>query len=478
LITQYYYSIDSLLDCKRVALVYSPYFNKAKMSEYVIGRGMFDYETVIVANEDGILESDIIDIPGYDDFMFNTILVLNETSDIVAFVRMDSPIKPSLYSTKKITVTFEYDVETHFKGGLVLTMDYHSHISNEAEAHKQLLSVNDRGDKVAMCKDDIYFVETARNPYYADLSEFAAASDGLLKYSGNLFYKSGGATYRLDGNAFRYSGNNPLGFVTLDGDVQALVYHDGGKIWVSLESGDQAVLMSGVRRDQVEAVLVDCIIVNGNSENYPAPGRNMYRVSDLYGGEVIPLPLDASLRYVADAVTSRSMFYYLTSGYRINLETMSHELRRIMDGVMIDNEEQPGELVSATDGLLVYKVQGGFLLCSCQAITNGGAFTDRFLCDCDSVCVLSNSAVLLIKTSEDGSEAWQMAELVNEGNDFRWEVTYFGQRNGMYALFPAMYRIARRRSSTPKTLMATGLSYRGLQYAFAESTAGKQLISI
>jgi hypothetical protein len=236
--------------------------------------------------------------------------------------------------------------------------------------------------------------------------------------------------------------------------------------------------MAGVQREQIESVLVDCVIVNGDSSNHPAPGRNMFRISDLQNGESVPLPLAPGLKCISDAVSSQSMFYYLSSGFRIDLETISQGLRRIMDGVLIDNEEQPGELVAATDGLLVYKTGRGFLLCSCQAITNGGAFTDRFLCDCDSVCVLSNSAVLLIKADGMGAEAWQMAELVNEGNDFRWEVTYFGQRNNEWALFPAMYRIARRRSSTPKSIMATGLSYKGLKYAYMESVAGKQLISI
>jgi len=479
-ITQYYYSIDSLFDCKRVALIYSPYLlQKENMPGYVVGQGMFAYETVITADENGVLSTDIIDVPDYDDFEFNNVLVLNETNNTVAFIRMDSPIKPAKYGTRKITVTFEYDVETYFKGGLVLTLDYHSHIGNERNVHKHLLSSEYRGDKVAMCKDDIYFIETDRNPYYAGLQEFAAASEGMMKYAGDLFYKHGGTTYKLGGNAFTYEGDDILGFVTLEGGVQALSYYYDGKVWAKTEDPDPAVLLSGIRRDKIEAVLDDAVIIHGDGNSFPAPGRNMYRVVDLQAGDMEPLPIADTIKYVTDAVTSRSMFYCVKDGNSINLEATSPELKRILEGLLIDSEEQPGELVAATDGLVVYRMSKGFLLCSCQSVVNGGDYPDRFLCECDDVCVLSNRAVLLIKKVHGTeTEVWQVAELVNEGNEFRWDVSYFGQRSPSGCLFPSIYKIARRRTSTPMTDVAAHVSYKGLRYGFAHDGTRKQLISI
>ena len=480
MITQYYYSIDCLFNPRRVALVYSPYMlHRDRMLEYTVGQGVFDYEAVIVANEEGVLTIRTSTIPDYDEFKFNTVLVLNEMYDTVAFVRLDSTIMPSKYNTERITVSFEYNVETFVKTGLVLTMDYHSHIANESVVHKHLLSANGSAGKMALCKDDIYFVVTDRNPYYASLDEFSAATDGMLKYSGCLYYKKGGTTYRLDGNAFTCQGE-PIGFVTLPSSSQALVYYNGGCLNTVTTDGSVNELISGVLREQIEAVLDDCVIISGDSNGSPGEGRNIYRIADLLAGTVAPMPVDAGLRYVSDAVTARSLYYRVKKGGKIDPRAISQELKRILDGVLIDNEEHPGALVAATEGLVVYQTSKGFLLCSCQSITNGGA-PDRFLCECDSVCVLSNSAVLLMKTVREGSkvtEVWQMAELVNEGNDFSWVVTYFGYRNESGCLFPAIYKIARNRSATPLSDIMPGLSYKGMQYARVVSGQMSRLISI
>ena len=470
--TQYYYSIDDILDVKSVALVYSGILEKSKIPQYAVGVGMFENELKIDANEDGIIETVIEGMPGYEDFKFNNILILDESSSVRAFVSL-STIDVSEMGVKKITVVFEYDVKAGAKT-LSMSLDYSSHISDDIHAHKHLLSKGRRGDRFALTKADVSRHETSlRNPYYASMTAFLDpyTREGYLKYSGNLYVKNGSSVSMVQGNSFFVGHGEPKGFVAVDGE-QAVVCQWNNSITLGkqmLEDGGYgqsvSVDMHGMTIDGVSASLMLMTRGGGREARLYSPG-DVWNYGSLDDAPYIPVKGNTKL--IPDFVTGAPMLYSLDKNGYIDWEYSSESLRRTLESTLVGADGQPGVLIAATEGLSIYDDGGTPVLCADMSISNR-PFSNRFKAEgFDKVMPVSARAVLLRKTGTGQIRTWMLAELIRSDearDEYRWATADFGREGQSQSFFPSIYKLARRRETTPYTQLAFGLSYKGLLYS-------------
>lgn len=474
MVTKYYYSADDVLDVKSVALIYSGRrLDETMIPQYAAGVGMFDKELRIDADEDGIISSVIDGMPDYDSFKFNNILVLDDSYAAKAFVELNSTIQVAEMGIKKITVVFEYDVKTGARS-LSLSLNYAPHIGDEANAHKKLLSKGRRGERCALVKSDVSGAEPSeRSPYYASLDAFADrfVKEGYLKYSGDLYYKDGSSISCIRGNSFAIHGE-PKGFVEVGGEpaVACVDATDpmGPVLYIhkqSLQDGSPGAFVSAsLGGMSVVGVSRSLIAVRCGSQVRlydPEYIWNNHSLSDDH-----PLTVKNGTTLIADAVTGDPMLYTLSSGNRIDWGASSSSLRRILDSTMLGSDDQPGALTSATEGLAVYNCDGTPMLCSGQAISNP-PYSNRFLASgYDKAVPMSAGAVFLRKADNNDVKTWVLAELVADSTNgrHRWELTDFGRDGGSQCFYPAIYKVARRKETTPYSSIAFGFSYNGLLY--------------
>ena len=169
---------------------------------------------------------------------------------------------------------------------------------------------------------------------------------------------------------------------------------------------------------------------------------------------------------IADAVTGTPMLYTMSSEGRIDWSESSTSLRRTLDSTMLGSDDQPGALVAATEGLAIYDCDGTPMLCSGQSVSNP-PYSNRFLAQgYDKAVAISDGAVLLRKEGGGAVKAWSMAELVGDAatGRCRWELSDFGREGDSQCFYPAIYKVSRRKETTPYSTIAFGLSYKGLLY--------------
>ena len=468
MVTKYYYSADDVLEARSVALIYSGILDEARMPEYVVGVGMFEKELKIDADEDGVISSDIDGMPGYDSFKFNHILVLDDSCAAKAFVRLDSTIHVAEMGIKKITVVFEYDVKTEARS-LSMSLDYSPHIGDEAHAHKKLLSRGRRGERCALTKGDVEDAgRTQRSPYYASLDAFSDpyVKEGYLKYSGELYCKKGQVMSVVQGNSFHVGAGTPMGFVEVNGE-QVAAYESGGRLCFCKQT-----LSDGTPGDYANTTVPATAVV-GISHNLIAVHKELetvvrlYSAEDLWNGRANDyLEVKEGTVLVADAVTGTPMLYTMSSEGRIDWSESSTSLRRTLDSTMLGSDDQPGALVAATEGLVIYDYDGTPMLCSGQSVSNP-PYSNRFLAQgYDKAVAISDGAVLLRKEGDGAVKAWSMAELVGDDatGRCRWELSDFGREGDFQCFYPAIYKVSRRKETTPYSTIAFGLSYKGLLY--------------
>lgn len=470
MVTKYYYSADDVLDVNSVALVYSGLLEPASIPQYAVGVGMFEKELRIDADEDGGISVSLEGMTGYEDFKFNHILVLDDTSSVKAFITLDSTIYVAELGIKRITVVFEYDVKTEMRS-LILSLNYAPHIGDNAHAHKKLLSKGRRGERCALTKSDVVMSEaSSRNPYYASLDAFSDpfVKEGFLKYSGDLYCKEGADILAVRGNSFYVGSEKPIGFVEVNGE-QTAVCTDGGMLYLHKQT-----LLDGSQGDTVGVPLTNMSVV-GVACNLIAIRKAYELEVRLYPPEYIwnghnledtpPISVKDGTFLITDIVTGDAMLYTLSSGNRIDWEASSDSLRRILESTMLGADDQPGILVSATEGLAIYDCNGTPMLCSGQSISNL-PYSNRFLASgYDKAVAISDGAVLLRKADDEAVKTWMMAELsADENGRYRWVLTDFGRDEGSQCFYPAIYKVARRKETTPYSSIAFGLSFKGLLY--------------
>lgn len=488
--TQYYYSIDDVLNVKSIALVYSEFdLRKDDIPNLAIGVGCFECEAKVDADPEGSLTLDLSTVEDYENFKINYVVILDEIGAVTAFVRLLSTIKPADFSMKKITILFEYDVVTH-TATMSLVPDYSRHISDNNSVHKHLLKMGRRRERIAMTKADVMGAKSYRNPYFANLVQFAGAKvgEGMLKYSGDLYYKDGEGIHKLCGNGFKLCGNTPVAFTEVNGE-QTLVSISESRIFLSVAGEEPSTVILGAPADgSVEKTVVSpsvlkYVALDGITFSAPLFGEAegplyLYATADLMsyadGGDTpIGIPMSPATLFMYDAVTNEPYYYRLTSGGGFDWKHSSHSLQKKLNTTLYGSDASFGELVAVTDGLSIFKKKdGSFVLCSGQDIYGGGHSGTFVPSSIDMAVALSGSAVLLRQVSDSSEHAWLMAELISKqigGQDtFIWSLTNFGNEGDEGCYYPSIYKVARRRATTPYSNMDMGLSYKGLRYAYTE----------
>lgn len=461
--TKYYYTADDVLDVKSVALIYSGRQLKSEdIPQYAIGVGMFEKELKIEAGDDGAISSDISGIPDYDSFKFNNILILDDSYAPKAFVELNSTIHVAEMGIRVVTVVFEYDVKTDTRV-LSLSLDYSPHIGDEANAHKRLLTKGRRGERCALTKGDVVgLTRPSRNPYYASLDAFSDpfVKEGYLKYSGDLYFKDGNTMSVIEGNSFYVGVAEPIGFVEVGGE-QAVACVGDGRLVIRKQSGDSVFF-------ELEGLTVEGVSLSLMAfRNALDPKVRLYSPEDIWNGRTGDTwEVKKGTVLIADAVTGAPMLYTMSSERNIDWEASSESLRRILDSTMFGSGDLPGTLVAATEGLVIYDCDGTPMLCSGQSISNP-PYSNRFLAQgYDKAVAVSGGAVLLRKEGGGAVKIWSMAELVEDAatGRHRWELSDFGKEGASQCFYPAIYKVSRRKETTPYSSIAFGLSYKGLLY--------------
>lgn len=471
MITQYYYSIDSVVNVQSIALVYTPKLLKKELvPQYAIGVNMFEVEVGVDADENGILSIVLEGREDYERLKFNHILILDDSHAAKAFVRLDSTINVAEMGIKKITVVFEYDIKTSFRS-LSLTLDYSAHASDDAHAHKHLLGRGRRGRKIALEKEDVRGIGLStceRQPYYASTESFSDkfVREGLMKHSGTLYFKNGDSMFMVEGNSF-YVGNDTIhGFAEVDGR-QAVVCSDGAYVSVCKE------MEGGTPGESVYMPLAGMSVVWTSATHMVLrdPSENFFRLyafEDVWREPSSPryLAIRTDTQFISDAVTGAPMYYRLSPAGHIDWSVSSSSLRAMLDSTIIGADALPGNLSYVTDGLAIYMDKGAPTLCSSQTVSTPPYYNRFVAVGYDMAVPISSGAVLLRETSENDTKAWVMAELVpdEDSDSYKWELTDFGRDDGRQSFFPSIYKVAKANTTTPYSSILFGLEYKGLLY--------------
>jgi hypothetical protein len=357
MISEYYYSLETILQCKNIRLVRSHIkLVREDIPEYTLGDEIFSYirEPQKIFWEEKKFVFDFSDAEIKAGYLnFNYILYVAEDNDsILGFVKLDEEITGDKFYIRRINVIFINDTEDLGNKEVEISLDYSTHEKNTSKVHKYLQQIAHKRDIDEFPMRDNPFFSNYLNKYKVDIANF--------KYSGRLV--TGDRTFI--GNAFQIpSGYTVKGFINYKG-AQALVTYRGSTVKLVFE--DDSIIDLNIGGSLIE-ISDDFFLCNSSNGKF-----DIYYLNDNINTRrrTVNLPtfttidnIHKYLLYIKDDISREIYFYrYLTNSNTIDptdneldFDRSSTKFKELFESVY-SGKKLKAEIKNITTGLIVYDI--------------------------------------------------------------------------------------------------------------------------